>query len=454
MSDGTPSPGSPPGPPPPRRARARRSVPDAGLLFMLGATLAFPQLGVPLNEFFVLSLTSVLGLVFAVRRWRRLGWQPLHQAAAVMLLVFAATAATRFPVSSYALSIGALGFAVLPLLTPATSDGEVRALVRGLMVGLWLTLALALTTILIQISGLVPLLGPVASLLVGAEQTGLFLGYIRPTAGFTEPSHLAIYLATVYVALDLLARAGLSPGRSRPFVALGVVFTGSVSGLVLFVAYLAAGWLGGLRRALFGRLSGAGLVRAAAVIGGLLLIAAYLLSTGPESDEYALRLIRALDDFQTGNLVGSEGSRVNAILALPAYWASAGLPGVLVGTGYANYGDWLIDTFGLLNVSATFSRGEVDSILVVVFLSTGLVGFTAYLVFLYRAFGHRVAMANLPVLVFVLTMNFSYGYLIAGLYWQLLFVLASTARCTTGRSRRPAATRPRVAQRRAAPVGA
>lgn len=423
-------------------------------MLLLGATLPFPLVGVPLNEYFVLSLTSVVGLIFGLRRLARLGWQPLHKSAAAMLLVFAATAALRYPVTSYVLSLGALGLAMLPLTTPLTNDTEIRALMRGLMTGLWLTLAFVLIAILIQVGGFQTSLGPVALLFVRSDQTGVFLGYVRPTGGFSEPSHLAIYLASFYVVLDLLARAGRSSGYSRLFIALAIVFTGSVSGLVLFITYLGVKLLASLHTLLIGGLSRTGMVRGVAAVCVLLVATAYLGSNRLDTDEYVLRLIQALEDIETGNLVGSEGSRVNAVLALPGYWESAGLPGFLMGTGYANYHEWLLDNYGHLNVSATFSRGEVDSILIVVFLSTGVVGFVAYLAFLYKAFGHRVVMANMPLVVFVLTINFSYGYLISGLYWSLLFVLASVARSTWGARRTRHSGRAHVRRRQQAVVRA
>lgn len=402
---------------------------DATLLYLVGATLPFPLIGVPLNELFVMSLTPVLGLVFGARRWMRHGWQPLHKTAAVMLLVFTASSALRHPVTSYVLSVGALALALIPLTTPELGGLGTRALLKGLMLGLWATLALTLATILLQISGLQGLLGPFAPLLVGTEQTGMFLGYVRPFAGFSEPSHLAIYFATMYVALDLLARAGTPSGLTRPCLAVAIVFTGSVSGLVLFVTYLVADGLIRLRRLLRKSLAAATMLRTLVAVLALLVVVSLV---GPNSaelvDEYAVRVVQTLDDIETGNLVGSEGSRINAVLALPDYWESAGLSGFLMGTGYANYQSWLIDNYGHLDESATFSRGGIDNILIAVFLSTGVLGFIAYLAFLYKAFGPRAVAANPSLVVFVLALNFSYGYLISGLYWDLLFVLAAMAR--------------------------
>jgi hypothetical protein len=301
-------------------------------------------------------------------------------------------------------------------------------------------LILLVITIVVQWLGIHRALGPAVSWLIGTEQTGLFLGYVRPFAGFSEPSHLAIYLASVYVVLDFLGRSGRRYGFKRLVVATALLLTGSVSGLVMFVVYVAARLTGMLRRMLVGRLSTKKTMRGLALVVLVLgLVAA--LGPGVFSEEYALRIARTLEDIETGNLVGSEGSRVNAVLALPEYWDSTGWMGFLLGTGYANYQGWLIDNYGHLNESATFSRGGIDNLLVAVFLSTGLVGFVTYMAFLYKAFGRRVLGANLSLVVFVLAVNFSYGYLISSLYWNLLLMLAIAARAHRKRRSKAAVRR-------------
>ena len=430
-------------------AMARRRNPDAAALYLLGLTLPFPLLGVPLNELFTLSLCSVVGLIFAARRLARRGWQPLHGAAAAMLLAFAGTAVMRHPFSSYVLSLGALAMALLPLTTPALNQAEMRVLMRGLMAGLWLTLASVALAILIQLWQWHGALGPLAPLFVRPEETGVFLGYIRPVGGFSEPSHLAIYLAAVYVILDLRARLRSAPVAPRVAVALAIVFTGSVSGLLLFGVYVAARMFGSLWRMVFVNFSGVTLLRGALAAGLLLGVA---LSLGPSAsgftDEYTARLVKTLDDIESQNLVGSEGSRVNAVLALPDYWESKGWPGFAMGTGYANYQSWLQDNYGYLGDNATFSRGGIDSILIAVFLSTGALGFVAYLAFLYRALSGPVVRAHVALVLFILALNLSYGYLISSLYWTLLFVLFAAARLTIpARAPAPAARARRPARR-------
>lgn len=414
---------------------ARRHVQSAGpsreigVLYLIGLTLPFPEVGLPLNEVFTLSITSLLGLIFAARRLGRHGVLAEHRAASLMLIVFASTAVMRHPFSSYALSLGALTLALLPFATSRLQLREMLSLVKGLLMGLWLTLVLMAMSILPQVVGAPGLLGPLAPILIGTEQMGVFLGYVRPFAGFSEPSYLAIYLAVVFIVMDLLVRAGRSYGFARVVVAAAVLLTGSVSGLLLLSSYVVARCVGTLGRLLAGRISVKLVARGVAVT---VVLAATFLALGPDPaelfEEYALRVVKTLDDVETGNLVGSEGSRVNAVLALPEYWEATGLPGFLIGTGYANHQGWLIGAYGHLNESATFSRGAVDSILIAVFLATGIFGVVTYLWFLACGFGFRVLATHASIAVFVLVLNFSYGYLIAGLYWQLLFVLAAAAR--------------------------
>lgn len=410
-------------------APTRRSARANLLLYLTGLTLPFPEVGIPLNEVFTLSFTTLAALAFSIQylAWRGLTTE--HRAAVLMLMVFAATAVTRHAFASYVLSLGALSLGLLVFASSRLSTAQLVNLVRGLIGGLVITLVLMALTIFPQVIGVPGLLGPARAWLIGTEQTGTFLGYIRPFAGFSEPSHLAIYLSAVYVVLDLLVRAGRQLMVLRAVTALAVVLSGSVSGLVLLFSYVVFRWLGAIRRLVSGRISGRFLIRSAlASVVVLVLFLALGPDPGELATEYSLRLLKTIDDVQTGNLVGSEGSRVNAILALPDYWESAGLPGFLAGTGYANHQGWLIDTYGHLNESATFSRGAIDSVLIAVFLATGIFGFLAYLRVLWVGFGGRVLRLHIALIVFVLVLNFSYGYLIAGLYWQLLFVMAATAR--------------------------
>jgi hypothetical protein len=212
---------------------------------------------------------------------------------------------------------------------------------------------------------------------------------------------------------------------------MGVVFTGSLSGVLLLLLYMAARVMAdvgaGFTRGWSWRRTGQVMLLLVAV--GTLVALALTSESGLLAD-YMVRIVRAQEDIETVNLVGSEGSRANAVLALPDYWEAEGWRGFLVGTGYANYEKWLLATYGDLGEWSTFARGEIDNVLVAVFLSTGLLGMSAFLLFLLRVFGFAVLRRQLPLFVFVLGINFVYGFLISGFYWGVLFVLASVAHHT------------------------
>jgi hypothetical protein len=426
--------------PPLRRRQVRRSGArdEAWLLFLIGLTLPFPEVGIRLNELFVLSLTTLLALVFALRRWQQHGARPAHSAVASMLAVFIATAIWRHPPSSYLLSIGALALAMLPLTSTQLVPREARYWHGGFMAGLWITIAWMGLTIWFQLMGLSGVFDELGERLMGPEHFGSFWGYRRPSAGFSEPSHLAIYLAVAFVVLDLLGKAGRRTGAARLAAATALVCTGSVSGLVIILLYLFGRALVSVRRALTGRLSGQWLVRGMLASYALLGIGWYMSGSSIDvADEYVLRLATAVQAIQSQDLLGSEASRANAMLALPAYWASSGLAGFVMGTGYANHQSWLIANFSYLGEWATFSRGHVDSIVIAIFLSTGVVGLLAYLWAVVVLFGYEVAKVSAPVLLFVLALNFVFGFLISGMYWQWVFMLAVAARLACREARRP-----------------
>ena len=113
----------------------------------------------------------------------------------------------------------------------------------------------------------------------------------------------------------------------------------------------------------------------------------------------------------------------------------------------------MLATYSHLGESATFARGQIDNVMIAVFLSTGLAGFLAFLWFIWTAFGGTVLRKQPALLLFVIGINFSYGFLISGLYWQLLFVLASVAQfCHANTRTAPQAKRRRSRARPKAPL--
>ncbi len=400
---------------------------DRALLFGTALTLPFPLIGLPLTELFTLSAASIFGLCFAIRRMAR-GVGSRQLAGLLMLAVFAATALPRHELLSFVPSLGALAVAMAPLCFPIMNVTEFESLFKGFLTGLRLTLFFAILTIVLQVTGTDGWLGPLSPIL-NQPGMGIFLGYNRPNVGFSESSHLAIYLFAAYVTLTIIGRQRPELVRLKLLSFLMVIFSGSLSGIVLLTSYMTFQFLAAARWSSIRRAS----LRGTLLWGLIIFVCLTLTFAARQSvydllSEYLVRIIKAQEDVSSLNLVSSEGSRLNAILALPDYWEQYGSSGFLFGTGYANYQKWLVDTYGYLGELATFGRGQVDNIIVAVFLSTGFCGFSIYVYFIYRAFG-RTTFAKFPALVVaLLAINFSYGYLISGFYWGLLFLLAAVGR--------------------------
>jgi hypothetical protein len=135
------------------------------------------------------------------------------------------------------------------------------------------------------------------------------------------------------------------------------------------------------------------------------------------------------------DFTGSVGTRSNAIRALPIYWSDKGLIGFLFGTGYGNYENWLIQNFSHMGSRVAMARGDINNLIAVVWLSTGLFGFAAYAYFFKRIFTLSVHKSlYLPVLVFVILVQFATGSLIAYNYWFLLFIVITVMNFISKRS--------------------
>jgi hypothetical protein len=401
---------------------------ERALLLLLGVSIPFPLLGVPLNEAYTLPLAGILGAWWAFLRTAHTGLGKGHAWGLLFIAAFLATAAFRHPVSSYALSIGALTLAILPLTARLPSPANTEALLLGVKIGLAVTLTLEFALIAVQLlPGRLPLEDILPENMTRSH--GDFLGYNRPAAGFNEPSHLAIYLSACFALQDLLPQK-VAANRTlvKGLLALAVLLTGSLSGVAILVLYVAArglaSLLAGRRRTGQPRRFGPWL----AALAVASLVAIVLQDSLAEAlDSYVQRILQAQQDIALDNLMSSEGSRLFAFLALLDFWDTSGALGLMLGTGYGNYRDFLAQMYGNLSEVTSFGRGDIDNMLVAVLLSTGLFGGLAYVAFTVRQFAGTGLQVMLPVLTLLLAINFSYGFLISPLYWDLMLMLAAAA---------------------------
>lgn len=395
-----------------------------GLLYLTAATIPFPATGIPLTESLFLSPAMIFGTTYALASLLSRGIQQSHLVAAGMLLVFALTAMPRHDFSSYGLSLGALAVAIAPLTAPVRDEIGWQTLLKGFLLGLHLTLIILSVEVGSQVFGLPEIAETLKAIFPYGGQ-GEFLDLVRPKAGFLEPSHLAIYLAFAFVIFDNYRGAHQTGVAYRVLILIALVLVGSLSGIAILAVYFVFGRIRDVRhifksalqqrRVLYG-------VVFLTVFGAFLAI--FSEKVIQVSEAYFGRLSTTMIAIGEGSLEGSEASRSNAFVALPRYWNEFGVAGFLFGTGYANYKEWLIGAYGHLGPLATFGRGQIDNMLVAVALSTGVAGVLAYVTWTVWVLRRTGSKQMVRIGVFLLVVNFAFGYLVLYLYWYLLFVLA------------------------------
>ncbi len=394
------------------------------LLLLLGITMPFPAIGVHIYEKYTMPMVAVVAMVWALIRTAREGFGRGHAWAATLLLVFAATSAFRYPLQTYALSLGALALAILPLTVRPRNVVQVGGLLLGVKVGLILTLALMSLQIFLQLlPGTLPLQDMLGEHLTRPQ--GDFLGYNRPAAGFDEPSYLAIYLSACFALQDLLPASPVRRAWWKAAIASAIVLSGSLSGVAILFMYLATSSAVAVAK---GRIRAPRPLTLVSLGLGLVLASIVAVALQGKLSEavqvYYERLLVAQMDIATDNLMSSEGSRLLAFLALLDFWDSSGILGFLFGTGYANYREVLLQMYGYLHEATSFGRGDVDNMLVVVMLSTGLLGLVAFLAFVIHQLSSIPLSNRIPQISLFFAICFAYGFLIAPMYWNLILVIS------------------------------
>jgi hypothetical protein len=334
------------------------------------------------------------------------------------------TAAFRHPPGTYLLSWFGLILVTAPICATYPQQISRKKLLSALVLGAVASFVLATYEVTVAV-GSVPPIEDLFPLSI-QPKTGDFLGFRRVKAGMEEPAHYAIYLVLIYAIIDHGQKQNINVPWSQQVKLLTPVFlltTLSLSGVILFTAYLAVKTLGNLREVFqVWRLWRSGLLLLSAPI-----IVAGLVYTVRASglDEvvvlFASRLDVVIDVVTGGTLTGSEGSRANTIPVMIDYWSSQSWIHLFMGEGYANYSKWLVQEFGYLNPTlSSFARGQINNIFAAIGISTGVVGVLLYLGFLKSIFSRSCIHLPASFIVTWLVMHFASGMLIGVLPWATL----------------------------------
>jgi heme/copper-type cytochrome/quinol oxidase subunit 2 len=349
-----------------------------------------------------------------------------------MIVIFALTSFLRHPLSTYIPSLLMLFSVMAPMCISRISNASKIAIQKGFLGGLCLTILIVWLEVGAQTAGQRGLYEIIANFFrpieVRIRPHNYFIFYYRPYASFMEPAHLAIYLVMALFMLDSMRIRFLRELRLLNIAT--IIITGSFVGYFLLIIYVALKFYYNMR---FMQKSIKNKIYKRLTIFTILMIVIVIVSLNVTYmnsivNILFIRIEKVMTAIRTGSLVGSEASRVNAIIVLFEYWKMEGISGILFGTGYGNISEWLIRNYGHLETWATVSRGSVDNVFVAILIMTGFFGGAIYIYFVYSCF-KVLDKRNTYILLFIfIAVNFATGFLISYLVWHLFSVIISTSR--------------------------
>lgn len=125
------------------------------------------------------------------------------------------------------------------------------------------------------------------------------------------------------------------------------------------------------------------------------------------------------------NVTGSVGYRINSLIVAPSYIIEAELFEKFFGTGFSNYSEYLISKFGN-NEFSGFYDGQIGNILSAILLSTGLLGFISFILFIKKALHLNNKIMNIHFLILSLITMVGFGDLTSVWIWGVFFLTVKT----------------------------
>lgn len=409
-----------------RRATDRLLVAAFGLIAF---ALPLEAVGFHVSGYLV-SLSTLVGIFLAAylaafgrhRKW------PLF-----FMMAFGAwslvTVAARFPPTAYVPSLVAFLALAFPIVSAALYRLRAAPVLAAFRAGFYFTCALVALEVIAQLA-LPSGFEMVQQLLLPHTRTHDFLGFTRVKGLMLEPAHLAIYMSLVYVVFDLLKKPRDSIMMQQWLAVVVILLTMSLSGIMILAAYVATKWSKSLLWAVLRtrRYSWDELWRALVLFAFVALLMGF--NWDLVSDVSTLFLERALGIFtvlMSAEYVGSIGSRANTLPVMVGYWVDHWPWGSLAGTGYGNFEEWLVQTYGYLGSMSSFARGELNSIIAVVGISTGAIGLVLFTLLLLAVVARPFRRDRFQLLAFLFMFQLAYGYLIFYFFWHCILVLVIAA---------------------------
>lgn len=417
------------------------------LAFLTAAFIPFPTLGYPVANDLTISPALICGLLFVLFNIVGVFARRDYLIAAIaMAACFVVSNVGRNPTESYLLSLAAFFAVISPLLIGNIPSSVSRAMIWGFLTGLGITLAISFIELFGALLGIDDILILLDTIFPDGRR-GNPSPYLRPKAGFFEPSHLAVYLAFAFVVVDIAFRKSKFSYLFKVMIGVAILYVASLAGFLVAMFYIAAQW----SKVIFTTRRNAFISFMALILS---FVAVLIYWDDIISSTYFERIGIVGEAFSRGDLVGSEGSRINAFRPVIDYWSENGWTEFFLGTGYGNYSDWLIYRYGGLGVFSSAGRGDTDNIFAAVMLSTGFLGIVSYIAFLLVRF-YSISKGNLiAIAIFIVAVHFSYGHMISYLVWYLFLVLANALALRRGAELAEMGRRPNGARTTGTPKAA
>lgn len=127
-----------------------------------------------------------------------------------------------------------------------------------------------------------------------------------------------------------------------------------------------------------------------------------------------------IEVIQTNNITGSVGFRINSLIMGPQFIYDSNMLEKLLGTGYSNYTEYIKSIYGY-NEFSGFSDGTIGNILSATLISTGLIGFILFSIFIYNVLFKKDKSYTFNTLVIIFFLGT--GNLIAPWLWLTLLII-------------------------------
>ena len=276
---------------------------------------------------------------------------------------------------------------------------------KYIIIGFLITVPFSLYDLCVTFFNLTPF--GYGSIFFDYSGSGWVGGFYRVRSTFDEPSFYAIYLCLVFYILN--NKTFNYKTLIISMIVIMLFMTLSLTGIFIFL-YI-------LTYKVF-KSSISGKIKTAVIILSISFSAIIFV---PESFQNIInRSNNAVNALLTFNTSGSEQTRINSIPVLIDYFKSNNT-NPLIGEGYSNYQDWLINNYGSHGKGNSFGRGTIHNAFGVIGISTGIIGIIIYILIFILMGVNKILSWN--AIFFHWLIQMSYTMMVAYFFWGIVLLL-------------------------------